>query len=215
MEGDHEMSALATEGWLIAHPPPEGVPWFPSGHASGYAVDDWLKLPESGERIELIDGSFVVSPMASGVHALCAGRLRAILAAAAHRAGSGLEAVETINVTTGESGLIPDIAVLPGALLMSGLAVFPASEIAAVVEVVSPGPGNRVRDYEIKPVKYAAGGIPVFVRVDIDGPDIPCVEVLELGPDGYETVTQAKPGETVTLSEPFPVSFDPADLLYS
>jgi hypothetical protein len=27
----------------------------PMAHAAGYTVDDWLKLPDSGERIELID----------------------------------------------------------------------------------------------------------------------------------------------------------------
>ncbi|HUR06015.1 MAG TPA: hypothetical protein VM347_25940 [Nonomuraea sp.] len=58
------------------------------------------------------------------------------------------------------------------------MVVFPASEVAAVAEVVSPGPGNHRRDYEIKPVKYAAAGIPVFMRVELEGPR---VEVLELG----------------------------------
>ena len=130
-------------------------------------VDDWLKLPDSGERIELIDGSFVVSPAAMGLHALCAGGLRTV----------------------------------------------PASEVAAVAEVVSPGPGNHRRDYEVKPLKYAAAGIPVFMRVELEGTGIPRVEVLELGTGGYEVTARAGAGEKLTISDPFAVSFDPADLL--
>ncbi|MEQ4721535.1 Uma2 family endonuclease [Nonomuraea sp. B19D2] len=206
------MSALPAEGWLVAHPPPRRFALFPVGQVTGYTVDDWLKLPESGERIELIDGSFVVSPMPMGLHALCAGGLRAVLAAAAKAAKSDLVVVETVNLSVGEDGLIPDVAVLPRDLVMDRTVVFQAADVAAVAEVVSPGPGNRRRDYEIKPPKYAKAGIEVFIRVEIEGADIPHVEVLELGPDGYETVGHAKAGETLTLTKPFPVSFDPAEL---
>ncbi|WP_188190056.1 Uma2 family endonuclease [Nonomuraea sp. SYSU D8015] len=208
------MSALPSEGWLAAHPPPMRTVLFPLGRVTGYTVDDWLKLPESGERIELIDGSFLVSPVPMGLHALCAGGLRTILQVAANAVRPDLVVVETVNVRVGEEdGLIPDVAVLPRDLVMSRMVVFPASEVLAVVEVVSPGSGNRRRDYEIKPPKYAKAGIKVFIRVELEGADIPCVEVLHLGQDGYEVITHAKAGETLTLTEPFPVSFDPAEIL--
>ncbi|MEV0235484.1 Uma2 family endonuclease [Nonomuraea sp. NPDC050786] len=184
---------------------------FPVGQVTGYTVDDWLKLPEAGERIELIDGSFVISPLPTALHALCAGRLRTILSAAA--GPEGLVAVERVGVQVVADGFLPDVAVLPRDLVLERADVFLASEAAAVAEVVSPGPGNRRRDYEIKPPKYAKAGIEVFIRVEIEGADIPQVEVLELGPDGYETVSRAKAGEMLTLTKPFPVSFDPAELL--
>lgn len=204
------MSALPDEGWLIAHRPPRRTRLFPLAHAAGYTVDDWLKLPDSGERIELIDGSFVVSPAAMGLHALCAGGLRTMLASAAKAAGADLVVVEAANVAVGEDGLIPDIVVLPRELVMARMVIFPASEVAAVAEVVSPGPGNHRRDYEIKPRKYAAAGIPVFMRVELEGPR---VEVLELGAGGYEVTARAGAGERLTISDPFAASFDPADLL--
>ncbi|NRQ39571.1 Uma2 family endonuclease [Nonomuraea sp. NN258] len=215
MEGDEEMSALAHEAWLVAHAPPREAVVFPAGGPSGFTVDDWLKLPEIHQRIELIDGSFVVSPSATSLHALCAGGLRNILNAAARAAGSDLAVIEAFNIEVVGDGFIPDVVVLPRPLVLANMTVVAASEVAAVAEVVSAGPGNHKRDYQDKPPKYAAAGIPVFIRVEIEGADFPRVEVLELGADGYETVTQAKPGETVTLSEPFPVSFDPADLLHS
>ncbi|MFI7700232.1 Uma2 family endonuclease [Nonomuraea sp. NPDC049480] len=208
------MSALPSEGWLAAHPPPSRTVLFPLGRVTGYTVDDWLMLPESGERIELIDGSFLVSPVPMGLHVLCAGGLRTILQAAAKAVRPDLVVVETVNVRVGEEdGLIPDVAVLPRDMVMSRMVVFPASEVLAVVEVVSPGSGNRRRDYEIKPPKYAKAGIEVFIRVELERTDIPRVEVLHLGRDGYEVVSQAKAGERVTLTEPFPVSFDPAEIL--
>ncbi|MEU0570506.1 Uma2 family endonuclease [Nonomuraea sp. NPDC005983] len=209
------MSALPDEGWLVAHRPPRRTRIFPLSHATGYTVEDWLKLPESGDRIELIDGSFVVSPAASGLHALCAGGLRTVLAGAARATGADLVVVEAANVVVGADGLIPDIVVLPRDLVMAGTVSFPASEVAAVAEIVSPGVGNRRRDYEVKPAKYAAAGIPVFVRVELEGADIPHVEVLHLGEGGYEPAAQAKAGEVLVLAEPFPVSFDPAELLES
>ncbi|WP_433444144.1 Uma2 family endonuclease [Nonomuraea sp. CA-141351] len=206
------MSALPMEGWLAAHPPPRRIALFPVAEDTGYTVEDWLKLPESGERIELIDGSFVVSPVPRPLHAVCAGGLRAVLTAAAKAAKSDLVVLETVGVRVGEDSLIPDVAVVPRDLAMANPAVIPASEVVAVAEVVSPGPSNRRRDYEIKPPKYAKAGIEVFIRVEIEGTDVPHVEVLELGPEGYETVGQAKAGEVLTLTKPFPVSFDPAEL---
>ncbi|MCA2228483.1 Uma2 family endonuclease [Nonomuraea aurantiaca] len=207
------MSALPDEGWLAAHRPPRRTRLFPLAHAAGYTVDDWLKLPDSGERIELIDGSFVVSPAAMGLHALCAGGLRTVLASAAKAAGSELVVVEAVNVAVGGDGLIPDIVVLPRDLVMSRMVIFPASEVAAVAEIVSPGPGNRRRDYEIKPLKYAEAGIPVFLRVELEGAGGPWVEVLELGAGGYEVTARAGAGEKVAISDPFAASFDPAHLL--
>jgi hypothetical protein len=62
----------------------------------------------------------------------------------------------------------------------------------------------------IKPPKYAAAGIPVFIRVELMGDDAPRVEVFRLGAQGYELVAEAKAGDMLTIREPFPVSFDPA-----
>ncbi|MFB9625652.1 Uma2 family endonuclease [Nonomuraea helvata] len=183
---------------------------FPVGQITGYTVDDWLKLPEGGERIELIDGSFVISPLPTALHALCAGRLRTILGAAADP--EGLVAVESVGVQVVEDGFLPDVAVLPRDVVMDRTDAFLASEVAVVAEIVSPGPGNRRRDYEIKTPKYAKAGIEVFIRVETEGIDSPHAEVLELGPHGYETVGQAKAGEVLTLTKPFSVSFDPAEL---
>ncbi|MFI7124646.1 Uma2 family endonuclease [Nonomuraea sp. NPDC050153] len=204
MEGDEAMPAAPYEGWLAAHPPPRRVRLFAlPPTSSDYAVEDWLKLPETGERIELIDGSFVVSPMPAFPHALCAGRLRQILIEAAPEA---FEVVATGNLEVGEDGLIPDILIGRAEAMLADVTILAAADTVCVVEVVS-----RRRDYEVKPPKYAAVGIPVFIRVELEGG--PRVEVFELGEQGYELVAEAKAGTVLTLDQPFPISFDPAVLV--
>lgn len=69
----------------------------------------------------------------------------------------------------------PGVVAGPGELLTCDVGVFrdpparsvayhPAREFALVVEVVSPD--SRREDREIKPAKYAAGGIPEYWRVE-------------------------------------------------
>ncbi|MEU6712276.1 Uma2 family endonuclease [Nonomuraea sp. NPDC046802] len=209
MEGDEDMTAVPEDGWLTAHPPPRRARLFALPGKDGYTVEDWLRLPETGERIELIDGSFLVSPMPAYDHALCAGRLRQILLDAAPKE---FEVVETGNLRVGDDGLIPDVVVGDAAAILAGPLALTASEVVCVAEVVSSGKGNRERDYTVKPLRYAAAGIPVFMRVDPEGDDTPHVEVFHLGEQGYELVVEAKAGTVVTLELPFLVSFDPAVL---
>lgn len=203
------MSAMPHEGWLGSHLPPQRVMLFPAPSVTGYTVEDWLKLPQTGERIELIDGSYVVTGVPAPDHALCASRLVRIFDDAAP---DDLEVVEAVGVEVGEDGLIPDVVIADAERFHEGTSPVKSAEVAAVIEVVSPGAGNRRRDYDIKPPKYAAAGIPVFIRVELQGDDAPRVEVFHLGAAGYELAAEAKAGETLRISEPYPVSFDPAVL---
>ncbi|MCF6473921.1 Uma2 family endonuclease [Nonomuraea sp. MG754425] len=204
------MSALPADGWLDAHPPPGRVGPFSVPHAEeGYTVDDWLKLPETGERIELIDGSFLVSPMPNYDHVLAAKRLLRIIDDARPE---DYEVVETGNLEVRGDGLIPDI-VVGHAAAMPGAARLSSDDVVCVVEIVSPGKSGHQRDYVIKPPKYAAGGIPFFLRVELQGDGAPRVEAFGLGPQGYELVAEAKAGDRLTIEIPFPVTFDPAVLV--
>ncbi|MFI7699896.1 Uma2 family endonuclease [Nonomuraea sp. NPDC049480] len=201
------MTAFPRDGWLVAHPPPGRVRLFALPVTGGaYTVEDWLKLPVTGERIELIDGSFVVSPMPATAHALAKTRLVGVLDDTRPQDYE----IATGNVNVGEDGLCPDIVVGDAAVMTAGADMLMAAEVVCVVEIVGPGKGGHRRDYEIKPPKYAAAGIPVFMRVELHGDDAPRVEVFNLGAQGYELVAEAKAGDMLTITEPFPISFDPA-----
>jgi Uma2 family endonuclease len=174
-----------------------------------YTVEDWLRLPATGERIELIDGSFVMSSMPGYDRAIAAKRLVRILDDVCPQ---DCEVVETGNLQVGDDGLIPDIVVGHAETMLAGVVKLSASDVDCVVEIVSPGRGSHRRDHDVKPPKYAAGGIPVVIRVELLGDDAPRVEVFNLAAQGYELVAEAKAGDTVTINDPFPVSFDPAVL---
>ncbi|GII84938.1 hypothetical protein Ssi03_29280 [Sphaerisporangium siamense] len=201
------MSALPEEGWPEAQASPAHLVLLPD-HPGPYTVDDWLALPETEERIELIDGSFVVSPAPAADHALCAQRLvRILLDAAPH----DVEVVESANVQVGKEGFIPDVVVGRAEPIVGGAVVLDSADVLLVAEIVSPG--NRKRDYVVKPPSYAEAGVPVFVRVELhgDGP-MPLVEVFAERGGEYEPVARARPGRTVRLTDPFDVAFDPAEL---
>ncbi|WP_329251406.1 Uma2 family endonuclease [Actinoallomurus sp. NBC_01490] len=178
----------------------------PSDH---YTVEDWLHLPETvGQRIELIDGSFVVSPTPLSNHQVCAGRLRTLLAAAASH---DLEVVEAFGVRTASEVPVPDVVVGDGEVLLSGATVLLPEQTHLVAEIVSPS--HRQRDYHDKPRIYAAAGIPTFLRIELAGVAPPYVEVFHLHDGAYTLVAKANAGQTLELTRPFPVAFDPGRLL--
>lgn len=180
-------------------------PW-PHGR---YTVEDWLKLPEHvGERIELIDGSFVVSATPLSTHQICAKRLVRILDDAAP---ADMEVVEAFGLQAGDEVPVPDVIVGNADVMLSSVSVLQPYDTYAVVEIVSQG--NRRRDYQEKPRIYAAAGIPTFLRIELEVEHGPHVEVLTLEDGQYVRTASASAGQRLTLSAPFSVAFDPAELL--
>jgi hypothetical protein len=62
-----------------------------------------------------------------------------------------------------------------------------------------------------KPRRYAEGGIPFYMEIEI--PTIPRVAVYRLQDAEYEKIADARAGEALKLTEPFEVGFDPAELV--
>lgn len=174
-----------------------------------YTVEDWLNLPEiRGPRIELIDGSFVVSAPQSSWHQLSAGRLTTLLLKAAP---PEFEVIAAFGVRTETEVAVPDGVVFDADAVSGNVAVLSPGQAHLVVEIVSPG-GPR-RDYHDKPRIYAEAGVPTFVRVELTGTAAPYVEVLHLRDGAYTQVAKVGAGETLELTQPFPVAFDPVRLL--
>jgi Uma2 family endonuclease len=177
--------------------------------SNGYTVEDWLRLPElAGQRVELIDGSFVVSSTPLSNHQVCAKRLVRILEDAAPH---DLEVIEAFGVRTGGEVPVPDVVVGDADVLLSGTAFLLPEQTHLVAEIVSPH--NHRRDYLDKPRIYAQAGIPTFLRIELTGSTPPYVEVLHLQDGAYTLIAKVNAGETLELAEPFPVTFDPARLL--
>ncbi|MGV9382718.1 Uma2 family endonuclease [Nonomuraea sp. NPDC003707] len=182
---------------------PAGRTAFPS---APFTVDDLLEFPDDGNRYELFNGSLVVSPAPMPLHQRVINRLTRILEDAAP---PGLEALSYVNVSPGPKDLyIPDIVVVPESATESVGLKFAPSNLLLVGEVVSPSTG--MYDRTLKAAAYAAAGIPLYWRVEPDGPTL---YVYELEGDSYKEPVAYKAGAMVTLSSPYAVSFDPADLV--
>ncbi|TMR92301.1 Uma2 family endonuclease [Nonomuraea basaltis] len=175
--------------------------------ARPFTVDDLFKLPNDGNRYELFNGSLVVSPAPTPLHQDAIFRLQMIL----HQAmPAHLMVLSTVNVRASDKDFyIPDLVIVPKVVARSVRLMFKPSDLLLAVEVVSPS--TKAHDRGLKSEAYAMAGIPIYWRVEPD--EGPTLYVYELDGDTYRGPAAHKPGTTVTLSSPYPVTFDPADLV--
>jgi Uma2 family endonuclease len=175
-------------------------------HAGPWTEADYLALPETRQRIELLDGSLLVTPAPGSDHQQLARRLANLLEAAAP---DQLEVVEAVNVRVAPSKLlIPDLLVTRR---LEATAVYPAEDVLLVAEVVSPS--TTTADRMIKPQLYAAAGIPWFLRVELDVPQPPGLWLYRLAAAAYAEHAHAEGSETLTLTEPIAATIDASVLL--
>jgi Uma2 family endonuclease len=175
-------------------------------HAGPWSEADYLALPETRERIELLDGSLLVTPAPSSDHQQLARRLANLLEAAAP---VELEVVEAVNLRVGPSQfLIPDLLITRR---LEAVGTYQPEDVVLVAEVVSPS--TTTTDRITKPQLYAAAGIPWFLRVEPAFPQPPGLWLHRLAGAAYIQHAQASAGGTLTLTEPVQTIIDPAVLL--
>lgn len=173
-------------------------------HPGPWTEEEFLAQPPN-PRVELLDGSLLVSPAGIGLHQWLSSQLWLVLNAAAP---PGLRALEAVNVRVAPGRiLIPDLTVLTRPDL--ALLRYPAADVRLVVEITSPG--NAYVDRGVKPQLYAQAGIAHYLRVELDRGQ-PTAAVFALDGDRYEEAARYAPGEVTRLREPFPVEFDLAAL---
>jgi Uma2 family endonuclease len=174
-------------------------------HVGPWTEQDYFALPADRRRIELLDGSLLVSPSANYRHQRLSFHLCYALAVAAP---ANLEVLEAINVRVAPGTiLIPDLAVVrtPGA----DRTVAEPADVALVVEITSPG--NAVVDRALKPELYARAGIPHYLLIEL-GAAPPSAIVFRLRRGRYVPVRRVDPGQRLRLEKPFDVDVDLAAL---
>ncbi len=174
-------------------------------HADPWSEEEFLALPVD-HRVELLDGSLLVSPAGRALHQWLSSQLWVVLNTAAP---ASLRVLEAVNVRVAPGCiLIPDLTVVTD--LDLDIVVFPAADVRLAVEITSPG--NLVTDRAIKPQLYAQAGIPHYFRIELCHGQ-PTGLVFALTGERYVETARFAPGERTRMVEPFPVSFDLAALI--
>ena len=123
---------------------------------------DLARLPDDGNRYEVLDGALLVTPQAAFRHQEIATRLLVPLRAYCAQHGIGV-VVGPGAVPHGTSQLHPDIQVIPGLVALDAdWADLPLPLL--VVEVLSDS--TRTRDLGVKRDAYRQWGIPAYWVVD-------------------------------------------------
>lgn len=184
-----------------------GMAIAPDTHFGPWSEEDLLGLPESMPRCELLEGTLLVNPPPAVPHQSVSRRLANLLETTSP---SGLMVVEAVGVRLPDNTMfIPDVLVVTRAVgLADRSGILDPPEVALVIEIVSPG--SRTTDRLTKPAVYAGAGIASFWRVEPE--DGPAIFAYRLEQGRYVEAGSARPGERLALSEPFPLSIDPADL---
>ena len=167
-------------------------------HKGPWTLDDVLALPEDhSQRIELVDGALIVSPLGTVRHQRLIGRVMVALSLACP---AEFEATVEMNVRlSGSRMLIPDLTVMrPGA----GGLMLPAEDLLLAGEILSPS--TRVNDLVVKRQLYAEAGVPYYLMVDPEEPVV-AVTLLELQGTEYVEIATSRDG-VLTIERPFPVT---------
>lgn len=174
-----------------------------------FRADDIWDAPDDGNLYEVIDGALYVMPPPKWLHQ------NAIIALLArllpHVFGNRLGKVSTAPVGVvldDENGVQPGIVFVAQDRLeiISERGIEGAPDL--IVEVLSPR--TQARDRGIKMRRYAAAGVRYYWIVV---PRTRSIEEYQLGPDGYERISIARPG-TIFRPAIFPGLGTPVDALW-
>lgn len=173
-------------------------------------AERYLPIPGMpAAKYECLDGRLYVSPYESSANAYAEIRLGVLLDRAAR--ANGFRVYGTVNLAF-QPGLWiqPDVTVLNRSA--NGEVWVSPEFVTMPIELVSPS--SRTRDRVDKPELCAQAGIPYYMEVEVSPRrGTANMRLLALGESGYEERASAIAGHLFETDLPFPMSFDPIELL--
>jgi len=131
---------------------------------STWTYDEYARLPEDGDRYEIIRGEVCVTPGPSPRHQWVALRLLRTLSEYVERHGLGVVLNDVDLLFVSGEFLRPDMLFVPWDRLSGITTRGVESAPDLVIEVLSPG-SERI-DRDKKPPRYAELGVPAYWLVD-------------------------------------------------
>ena len=160
-----------------------------------WTEDDFFRLGETPNRVELIDGSLLVSPAPTVRHQHLSFLLTQALTGAAREVD--LAVYQAVNVRLKMDRIvIPDLVVTDpdvGGLVVEG------AEVKLVCEIVSPS--NAVADRVTKMRLYAVAAIPWYLLVENDEAGL-LLRLFKLQAEHYVLTAEARTGQVLHLDDP-------------
>ncbi|XLE07624.1 Uma2 family endonuclease [Streptomyces sp. Pv4-95] len=165
---------------------------------------DW---PE-GSKVEITDGTIVVTPPQAVPHHRIAARVQRSLYTVLPEEWGVYQTLAVAHPSRGRL-YIPDLVVIPDAVVdeLDGGDPAPLTAAELVVEVTSPC--NASYDRINKAAAYAQAGVPLYVLIDRFAPAGPTVTLYgEPKDEVYQELQRVKFGEDVRLPAPFGLTLD-------
>ncbi|MGO2634198.1 MAG: Uma2 family endonuclease [Galactobacter sp.] len=173
-------------------------------HGRPFTRADLDRMPDDGNRYELIDGVLFVSPGPRSVHQEVLANLHFTMRSVCPRHLRVLFAPFDVALSS-DTVMQPDLLVIPKeAIKERGIDVAPL----LTVEVLSPS--TRSVDLLLKKDRLQRAGCPHYWVID---PDEPSITAWTLVDGTYQEVAHVTDGEAFRVEDPFPVSFTPESLL--
>jgi Uma2 family endonuclease len=163
-------------------PPKAAVTW---------TYSDLRSIPDDGKRYEIIDGELIVTPSPSTVHQTVSKRIQFLLMQQVEHTGQGAVFSAPLDVIfSATRTVVPDLLVVSASRrgIITERGVEGAPDL--VFEILSPS--TRSLDLQAKRKLYASEGVREYWLAD---PEAHTLELLVLGPDGYESHGIAGPGQ--------------------
>jgi len=172
-----------------------------SATSNAFTIEDLERLPDDGNRYELIGGAIVMTPSPEPLHQRVSRKLLWLLDESCPEGFEVFYAPIDYDVTRGQR-VVPDLIIAPDSSVGEKCLVGP---VLLVIEIVSPG--SVANDRVTKRALYAEAGVPAYWIVD---PRARHILALRLRDGSYEAYADTT--SVVDLEWPVRVSFAVADL---